>query len=205
MDDLDRPELGLDIIEQIDVEMHRQDMRFWPVLKGLQLPKPETQKAYAQLVFNEGPMPPRRPQKLSTVLGDYATALFQVEASRYPRLDPQFTHWLERLAERVQARTIERVEQVEAGNPTNSLAYHGLSIEAMRTAIATSLHEAVKAWPQSADFTPTLRDPVAGRTWAQTHFHVRNSQPPIGRNSQVRSWRISHGLSIKRTGNGRAG
>ena len=153
MDDLDRPNLSLDVIEQIEVELHRQDMRFWPLLKALQLPTPETQKSYAPFVFNEGPMPPRRPRKLSQTIADYAAALFQVEASTYPRLDPQFAHWLQRLSERIEERTIQRIEQVEAGNTANSLAYHGLSIEGMRTVINASLRDAVKAWPQSAELT----------------------------------------------------
>jgi hypothetical protein len=155
MDHLDRPNLGLDVVEQIEVDLHQQDMRFWPLLKQLQFPTPETQKAYAPFVFNEGPMPPRRPQKLSELLGSYAVASFQCEASKYPRLDPQFGQWLQQLARRIEERTIQRVEQLEAGNPANSLAYHGLSIESMRAAVNKSLHDAVKAWPQSGELPST--------------------------------------------------
>jgi hypothetical protein len=161
MDDLDRPHLDLEVIEDIEVDIHYQDMRVWPVLKGLQLPTPETQKAYAPLVFNEGPMPPRRPQKLSKILAEYAAALFQVEAVRYPRLDPQFAYWLHRLAERVEEHVIERVGQVEAGNPTNSLAYHGVSIESMRSVVAKSLKNAVKEWPQTGEYTPPPKQSIA--------------------------------------------
>lgn len=153
MDDLDRPNLGLDVVEQIEVDLHQQDMRFWPLLKQLQLPTPETQKAYAPFVFNEGPMPPKRPQKLSELLGLYAVASFQCEASKYPRLDPRFTHWLQRLAKRIEERTIERIAQLEAGNATNSLAYHGLSAESMRVTINAALQDAMKAWPQYAELT----------------------------------------------------
>jgi hypothetical protein len=153
MDDLDRPNLGLDVVEQIEVDLHHQDMRFWPLLKQLQLPTPETQKAYAPFVFNEGPMPPRRPRKLSELLGSYAVASFQCEASKYPRLDPQFAHWLQRLAERIEERTIQRVEQVEAGSSTNSLAYHGLSTKDMRVAIKASLVDAIRTWPQASELS----------------------------------------------------
>jgi hypothetical protein len=159
MDDLDRPNLSLDAEEQINLTLHQQDVRFWPLIKQFQIATPETQRVAAQFVFNEGPLPPKRPQQLAKTIAAYADALFYAEASQYPPLHENFARWLQKLSKRVEARTLIRVSEVEAGNPLVSIAYHGLSEDAMRSAVRDVLQKAVNKWPQTASSeTPLLQD-----------------------------------------------
>ena len=172
MDDLDRPNLSLDAEEQINLTLHQQDVRFWPLIKQFQIPTPETQRTAAQFVFNEGPLPPKRPQQLAKTIAAYADALFYAEASQYPPLQENFARWLLKLSKRIEARTLIRISEVESGNPSVSIAYHGLSEDLMRAAIRDALQKAVNKWPQVTNRdTPSM--PEGKATQAE---ETRNSR-----------------------------
>ncbi|MFI5116228.1 MAG: hypothetical protein ACHP8B_05960 [Terriglobales bacterium] len=142
MDDLDRPDLGLHVFEQIEVEMHDQDTRYWRELRKLQMsvliPRGESYD-----FLREVPPPPQRPVQLSAILHSYAQALFYVEASKYPPLDQRFRYWLTKLAERIETRVMKNIKGVEASGHLYSLAYHGLTEPKMRQVIGESLQKMI--------------------------------------------------------------
>ena len=95
-----------------------------------------------------GPLPPKRPLELSLWIGQYAQSLFYVEASKYPPLDPNFCHWLTRLAIRLEERVMRIIGEIEKASLFNSLTYHGLAGEQIRKVARKALHQKMQEWPQ---------------------------------------------------------
>ena len=135
MEESDRPNLGTYALEQLEDELHRQDLRYWDELQDMQVTAQHV-VAFSLLTCGQAapPSPPKRPQHLLAILSRYADTLFYVEASAYPKLDPRFHHWLEKLAERVEERIIQRIKQLESA-PIKSLTYHGVTESQMRKTV----------------------------------------------------------------------
>ena len=142
MDDLDRPDIGPHVFEQIEVEMHDQDKRYWPQLLAMQMPTPVMELAFTVLA-QPSPRAPQLPSRLSVILHSYAQSLFYVEASKYPPVDSRLRHWLTKLAERIESRIMRSVREIEAKAIMTSLAYHGVSESQMRQVIAEALQQMI--------------------------------------------------------------
>jgi|SRR5271157_2098929 len=145
MDNSDRPNLGLDVFAQLEREFDHIDKQYWQKLREMQEQTLLSELAYPFLT--QKPKPSKRPAQLSIVLRSYAETLFYVEASKYPKLDRNFGHWLNDLARRVQERVMERVGELESSDPMQNLAYHGLTKSQMRQVVHDGLLETIKKWP----------------------------------------------------------
>jgi hypothetical protein len=137
-----RPDLGLVVYDQIALQWYEVDKYYWEALGEIQMPTPAAEAVFAYLRRGE-PRPPQRPERLTLLLQGYANALFVTEAERYPN-HPQLGHWLARLAERVVAKVMETIKQIDKKNKLYSLAYHGLSETQMRQIMTKELGEATK-------------------------------------------------------------
>lgn len=89
--------------------------------------------------------PPTSPNALKLLLGQYAAALFESEATYYPN-DPELPHWLKKLAERVTSSVLNRVAQVEHAGTFRyvSLTYHNVQLPEMQKAINVALEPEVR-------------------------------------------------------------
>jgi hypothetical protein len=142
---MDRPNLGSEVFEQIEVEMHFQDMRYWKLLASLQMPTPLATKHEVSSV-NDGPPPPLLPVKLSNTITEYVLSLIEVEASKYPKPHPGIRVWMEALARRVEARVLNIIALLEARDSYRSLAHHGLSQDQVLTIIRENAEWAISMY-----------------------------------------------------------
>jgi gas vesicle protein len=171
----DKPPLGDYAYEQIEVELHRVDKTYWDQLSTFQMP---TTTVMGILIgAKSGPLPPKRPLELSMWIGLYAQSLFDVEASKYPPLDPNFCHWLIQLAIRLEERVMRRIGEIEKDNLFNSLSYHGLTGEHMREVARKALQQKMQKWPQSKqqsqDAIEPAQKPRAAELWSESRAHTR--------------------------------
>jgi len=83
---------------------------------------------------------PRSPNALKLLLGQYAAALFENEATYYPD-GPDLPHWLKKLGERVASTVLDKVTQVEHAGRFRyvSLSYHNVRLPEMQRAIGAAL------------------------------------------------------------------
>jgi DNA-binding transcriptional ArsR family regulator len=148
MSKTDRPELRLEIECQIEAAQEQTDENCWHQLALLQVAtRQRTEANLRSFPFLAAlPPTPKSPNKLRRVLALYAECSFENEAAYYPS-DPQSLHWLAKLTDRITARILNTVTQVEkAGSPRDvSLQHHGLTESDMREAISNTLSERVKA------------------------------------------------------------
>jgi hypothetical protein len=156
MADLDKPDLGLYVWEEIEAELHEVDKSYWQELREMQV------SVFADTAFiglrNPPPPPPRRPIHLLTILGGYARALFYVEASKYPQ-DPRLKHWLEKLTERTRRRVMDALARLEMGDPINTLRYHNVPAPQMTETVDKVLrHEVEKLFPTEQSIQATVRE-----------------------------------------------
>jgi hypothetical protein len=151
MSEPDRPPLNPIMFELIDQTLHKIDMDYLPVLAarqvGLQIGVPESLRV------------PKSPALLLNTLCDYAGALFRAEANNYEELRKGGTYpaWLSRLADRIAARVLKVVEDVDRMNIPASLKYHGVTEADMRDHLKEFLAGAVNryAWKDSGPMAPT--------------------------------------------------
>lgn len=160
MDDLDRPDIGPHVFEQIEVEMHDQDKRYWPQLLAMQMPTPVMELAFTVLA-QPSPRAPQLPSRLSVILHSYAQSLFYVEASKYPPVDSRLRHWLTKLAERIESRIMRSVREIEAKAIMTSLAYHGVSESQMRQVIAEALQQMIAKFAREERSQKSISAPTA--------------------------------------------
>lgn len=87
---------------------------------------------------------PRSPNALKFLLGQYAAALFESEATYYPD-DPQLAHWLKKLGDRVTSMVLDKVAQAEHAGSFRyvSLSYHNVRLPDMQKAISAALEQQV--------------------------------------------------------------
>src|SRR5450755_4346271 len=124
MDIPDRPPLNPYVYEQIELKLHEIDKSWWSELETMSV------ATSSILLFRpSGPAPPKRPLQLKANLQHYAMMLFNEESDSYYS-DPLLKHWLEKLAERVDARVIQRVAELNSRfqpltGTTYTLDHHG--------------------------------------------------------------------------------
>ena len=80
---------------------------------------------------SDGPPPPQSPLRLSGIISRYGLALIEVEASKYPRPHPNRRRWMMALAQRVENRVMNLIDQLESRDPLLSLDHHGLTRDDM--------------------------------------------------------------------------
>jgi hypothetical protein len=141
MADSDRPDLGLQVDGEIETKQIAVDATHWEQLRELQV------FMYADAAFlgSKGLPPAKRPIRLRAILASYASALFNVEASEYPRT-PRLKHWLAKLAHRTRLRVTGAVAQLESGAQLNlsSIAYHNVTIWEMNETIDSALRPLIE-------------------------------------------------------------
>lgn len=165
MDTPDRPPLDSLVYEQIEQKLHGIDKIWW---RRLQMMSVHVSVLDQQLGWKTaGPQPPKQPLQLKRNLQDYATELFNEEASCYGVLLSQ--HWLSKLAERVEERILQRVAELNASfGPltlsTFDLNYHGVTQLEMRQSIRERLKQLIEekllSQPQKQERIPTKRLPI---------------------------------------------
>jgi hypothetical protein len=107
MKDSDRPDLGLEIYEQIEVAQNEIEKSYWEKLKPLAVT--DTQSLLLTIDPTTAPPIPKRPIYLQRLLTSYACDLFDAEASKYPN-DPRLKVWLSNLAGRVSTKVDESIK-----------------------------------------------------------------------------------------------
>ena len=143
----ERPPLPRILCDQIDLMLYKVDEQHYRNLAGMQVPHeiPPGQ-----------PRPPRMPAQLLNQLQWYASVLFTREVEQYGsvRTDARYKVWLSRLADRIVARVVDAVDQVDKGSKTASLRYHGLSQDEMVAGLKETLYALVDkyVWEQSPEF-----------------------------------------------------
>lgn len=145
MDDLERPPFHPYELEQIEVQFHDVDKRFWAALRDLQVETPFVVAGFT-LGGPGKPAPPKRPEELKVTLWQYADSLFYVEASKYPKPDERLRRWLENLASRLETRVLRQVRDLERGSFQRNLSYHQLSNEEMLEAVQEGLAASIEKW-----------------------------------------------------------
>lgn len=147
MSDLERPDLGLQAEDDIELAFHEIDNHYWDQLVAMQVPDPGASSAFGSSIIRRPP-PPRRLGQLTIILQSYAEALFRAEAIHYPD-DPRLKEWLVHLASRTIKRMIQRIHELEAaGKPRQSLVYHGLQQSHMQPIILEALWTVIRDWPK---------------------------------------------------------
>jgi hypothetical protein len=141
MADSDRPDLGLQVDGEIETKQVEVDASHWHQLRELQI------FIYAEVytpdqLLNPPPPPAKRPIRLRAILASYACALFNLEASEYPR-DPRLKYWLEKLAERTRRRVMDTVARLESGG-MNSLRHHNVRVSEMSESIDEALRPLIE-------------------------------------------------------------
>jgi hypothetical protein len=125
----DRPPFHQLVLEQLEIAAKRIDLKYWHALKSFQIDYtgPDTLS------------PTKTPVLLRNELTMYAGALFRLEADQYPKNDGNYAAWLVTLSNRITARILHAVEELEASEGTGKLSYHGLSVDAMREGLQVFL------------------------------------------------------------------
>lgn len=144
MSQTDRPVLGLEIECQIEAALNQVHTLYWPRLEQMQEFTSEARDQYRILSSSKIPRipPPRSPNALKLLLGRYAAALFESEATFYPD-GPELTHWLKKLGQRVTSEVLDKVAQVEHAGSFRyvSLTYHNVRLPDMQKAISAAIEE----------------------------------------------------------------
>jgi|SRR5579863_345046 len=143
MTNSERPILGPDVDEEIEIAFYEIDQSIWPELAAMQV------STSVLLTISEPPQPspPKQPRKLSNILRRYARLLFQQESGRYPPNDPQLQVWLPNLAERIGKRIVDKVRELEnIGFRMRSVAYHGVSETQMLQIVSETLGQDISGW-----------------------------------------------------------
>ncbi len=130
-----KPPLGEDVWEEISSEQYGAEKVYWEKLKAL-LVLPD---AYIAHYTTGEPIPPKQPNCLYKILGEYACALFDAEYRKYP-LDDKLEVWLRNLAARV-ATSIETT--LSSGN-LGALTYHATE-GGMKAAVSNALESHIRA------------------------------------------------------------
>jgi len=103
----------------------------------------DARNQYQRLRQNIAPPSPRSPQALRSLLRQYASHVFESEATYFPD-EKDLEHWLQRLSGNIVSEIMQRVIQVENVGRARyvTLDYHGLTREDMINAIREGAREA---------------------------------------------------------------
>ena len=143
MEDRQRPPLDADVCEAIKVEQHEIDKRYWAELELL----PVSPVTRLRDEMKGLPCSPTRPRHLLRLLREYACALFDAEARKYPP-GRELPRWLINLGESIEARVVPFLLRPNLGG---SLDYHATAEE-----IKTAVHDSLKS--QIEDFNSKWPD-----------------------------------------------
>jgi len=113
----------------IALAQYEVDQKYWAELQPLRV----SSLALLNADLKGQPLPPKRPIQLLKILREYAGALFDVEATKYPP-GPELARWLLDLGKRIEARVINS-PQPHFGE---TLTYHATA-EEMEKAVHDSL------------------------------------------------------------------
>jgi hypothetical protein len=131
--------------ELIELDLHNIDKSWWMTFSTMTI-----SISLFGLKADSGPLPPKQPIQLKMYLHSYASELFNEEFKRYPN-DPHCSaHWAQKLAERVEARIIQRIAEIETSKFAGSmmvrvsLGYHGVTQLEMRETIRECLKRLIE-------------------------------------------------------------
>jgi hypothetical protein len=127
--------------------LYKVDEQHYQHLAGMQVPH--------EIPLGK-PKPPRMPAQLLNQLQWYASVLFTREVEQYGSVcrDARYEAWLSQLADRITARVVNAVDEVDKGSSAASLKYHGL----LQVEMVAGLKEILSAlvtkyvWEQSSEF-----------------------------------------------------
>jgi hypothetical protein len=100
--------------------MYETDQKYWPLILAFRV------KTYYP---PNTPVPPPTPHLLMNEIYAYASILFAIEANQYDPLygSGHYLDWLFRLADRIVARVLTKLDRLNDGGPSVMLLeYHGL-------------------------------------------------------------------------------
>lgn len=139
-----RPRLSHDVELEIETAKNQMHVHYWPRLQQMQ-ELTERARDQFQRIRTLAPPSPRSPQALRSLLRQYASHVFESEATYFPD-EKDLEHWLQRLSANVISEIMQRVVQVEdVGRSSHiTLDYHGLTREDMVNAIREGAEEAAK-------------------------------------------------------------
>jgi hypothetical protein len=141
MDKCHKPPLGEDVYEEISLAQYKVHKTYRAKLNPLFV-SPVTQ--WVTVAKGEPPLP-AMPKRLGRILGEYACALFDAEASYYPA-SPELQTWLKNLAESVAERVEERILDRSLPEPFGdiSLFQEALTYHATEEQMRQTIREALK-------------------------------------------------------------
>jgi lambda repressor-like predicted transcriptional regulator len=136
MEELDRPSFSAEVCESIEDEQYKVHKLYWDILDRLGV----------TIHLHSIPRPPKQPLRLHRILGEYACALFDIEAARYPD-SPRVSQWLEALARRIEAIVLEKLAELamSSGLAFSTLEYH-LTKHEMLAAIRAALAKRIETY-----------------------------------------------------------
>ena len=118
MDIPDKPLLDPYIWELIELDLHKVDKSWWTTFSAMAV---SVSLSFLGFKEDSGPPPPKQPIQLKMYLNSYASELFNEEFRYYPNDPDCSTHWAQKLAERVEARIIQRIGEIEASKFAGSI------------------------------------------------------------------------------------
>jgi lambda repressor-like predicted transcriptional regulator len=140
-----RPRLSDAIELDIETAKNQMHVHYWPRLQQMQELTEDARNQYQRLRPNLAPPSPRSPQALRSLLRQYASHVFEIEATHFPD-EKDLEHWLQRLSGKVIAEIVQRVVQVENAGRARyvTLDYHGLTRDDMISAVREGAEESAK-------------------------------------------------------------
>jgi hypothetical protein len=150
--------------ELIELDLHKIDKSWWMTLSSMAISIP-----LLGFKTESGPPPPKQPIQLKMYLHDYASELFNEEFKHYPNDPDCLAHWAQKLAERVEARILQRIGEMEASRFSSmvrmNLSYHGVTQlemhETIRECLKGLIEEKLLSEPQNQEATTTKTLPIS--------------------------------------------
>jgi len=134
----DKPPLDPYVFELIELDLHKIDQSWWTTLSTMTM-----SVTLFQLKADSGPQPPKQPIQLKMYLHSYASELFNEELKHYPDDPGCSVHWAQKLAERVEARIIQRIGEMGTRRfpslMSSDLSYRGVTPLEMRETVRECL------------------------------------------------------------------
>jgi lambda repressor-like predicted transcriptional regulator len=172
MDDTDRPNLSFGDLSEIADDLYEMDKALWDCLRPLLM-----SKGIPPNIVVSGPRPPKLAAKIYLVLRNYSAEAFHSELNRYPRqVNPNFTNWLRKLAQRTEDHAIAVVLDIERSDPKKDFGYHVVTEQEMRGAIRSRLREEMEKHHQFNPPAP-LKAPIPPAVLRQMQAQTLAGEP----------------------------
>lgn len=187
MSDHEKPPLHPIVQEQISLQLHSIDEKYWAILRGMRVKR---------FIPASEPVPPQTPERLLRYLISYAMELFKIEADSYHELvnAGSYPAWIGALEERMLRRVLGTVEKIESADPNFTIGFHGLDHHRMENELRGTLWQVANTYrwnasrsDASADAVLAMRD--AGVWWTETLPLGEQQEPnpkPPQRDARVR-------------------